>query len=115
MGIVSGGGFPRRGFPQYLISCVVFARKSVIARDFLLKIDTAFAIAMPGLRMSLLLQEPPGKPPIRFSLNTVCAKAMTELILERVGPLLFKIFLLESLAFRPTPVICPASLKSTGS
>ena len=33
---------------------------------------------------------------------------ITELILKRAGPVIFKTFLLELIAFRPIPVICPA-------
>ena len=39
--------------------------------------------------------------------NTVRAEIITELILKRAGPIIFKTFLLESIAFRPIPVICP--------
>ena len=42
-----------------MTSCVFFARKSVIAREFLLEIDTSLAIATSGLRTDLLLQDPP--------------------------------------------------------
>ena len=41
-------------------------------------------------------------------LHTVRAEIITELILKRVGPVIFKTFLLELIAFRPIPVICPA-------
>ena len=51
-----------------MTSCVFFARKSVLARESLLEIDTSLATATPGLRTNLLLQEPPfQKLPIRFS------------------------------------------------
>ena len=40
--------------------------------------------------------------------TTVRAEIMTELILKRAGPVIFKTFLLELIAFRPIPVICPA-------
>ena len=39
---------------------------------------------------------------------TVRAEIITELILERAGPVIFKTFLLEIIAFRLIPVICPA-------
>ena len=35
-------------------------------------------------------------------------KIITELILERAGPVIFKTFLLKLIAFRPIPVIFPA-------
>ena len=38
----------------------------------------------------------------------VRAEIITELILERVGPVIFKMFLLELITFRLLPVICPA-------
>ena len=41
--------------------------------------------------------------------NTVRAEIITELILKRAGPVIFKAFLLlELIAFGPIPVICPA-------
>ena len=40
--------------------------------------------------------------------STVRAESITELILERAGPVIFKTFLLEIIAFRLIPVICPA-------
>ena len=44
--------------------------------------------------------------------HTACAEIITELILKsilkRAGPVIFKTFLLELIAFRPIPVICPA-------
>ena len=40
--------------------------------------------------------------------HTVRAEIITELILKRAGPVIFKTFLLELIAFRPIPVICPA-------
>ena len=40
--------------------------------------------------------------------DTVRAKIITELILERAGPIVFKTFLLEFITFRLIPVICPA-------
>ena len=39
---------------------------------------------------------------------TVRAEMITELILKRAGPVIFKTFLLELIAFRPIPVICTA-------
>ena len=39
----------------------------------------------------------------------VRAEIITELILKRAGPVIFKTFLLELIDFRPMPVICPAS------
>ena len=39
---------------------------------------------------------------------TVRAEIITELILKRAGPVIFKTFLLELIAFRSIPVICPA-------
>ena len=43
------------------------AWKSVIAREFLLKIDTLLAIATSGLRTHLLFETPPSKnPPLDF-------------------------------------------------
>ena len=39
---------------------------------------------------------------------TVRAEIITELILKRAVPVIFKTFLLEIIAFRPIPVICPA-------
>ena len=40
--------------------------------------------------------------------TTVRAEIITELILKRAGPVIFKTFSLELIAFRPIPVICPA-------
>ena len=40
--------------------------------------------------------------------HTVRAEIITELIPERAGPVIFKTFLLELIAFRLIPVICPA-------
>ena len=40
--------------------------------------------------------------------TTVRAEIITELMLERVGPIFFKTFLLKLIAFRPIPVIFPA-------
>ena len=39
---------------------------------------------------------------------TVRTEIITELIPERVGPVIFKTFLLEFITFRLIPVICPA-------
>ena len=58
-----------------IVACAAFSSrgndfKSVIAREFLLKIDTLLAIATSGSRTNLLLENPPPprrKPPIRFS------------------------------------------------
>ena len=47
-------GFREGGFPQLL-----FARKSVMAREFLLEIDTSLATTTSGLRTNLLLQGSP--------------------------------------------------------
>ena len=41
-------------------------------------------------------------------LHTVRAKIITELILERAGPVIFKTFLLKLIALRLIPVISPA-------
>ena len=43
-----------------------------------------------------------------FALVTVRAETITELILERAGPVIFKTLLLELIAFGLNPVICPA-------
>ena len=40
--------------------------------------------------------------------DTVRTEIVTELILERAGPVFFKTFLLKLIAFRLIPVICPA-------
>ena len=40
------GGVKEAGFPQELASWVFFAKKSVIARESLLEIDTLLSIAM---------------------------------------------------------------------
>ena len=47
-------------------------------------------------------------PPSKTRFCTVRAEIITELILKRAGPVIFKTFLLELIAFRPIPVICPA-------
>ena len=41
-------------------------------------------------------------------IHAVRAEVITELIPERVGPVIFKTLLLELIAFRPIPVVCPA-------
>ena len=66
---IANGGVPGRGFSNSWTCCVLFAWKSVIAREFLLKINTSLAIATSGLRKThLLFENPPfRKPPIRFS------------------------------------------------
>ena len=46
--------------------------------------------------------------PLLTAQTTVRAEIITELILERAGPVIFKTFLLELIAFRLIPVICPA-------
>ena len=44
--------------------------ESVIAREFLLKIDTSLAIATSGLRTNLLFEKPPSEnPPFDFPKN----------------------------------------------
>ena len=43
-------------------------------------------------------------------LLTVRAEIISELIPERVGPVISKSFLLDLITFRPIPVICPARL-----
>ena len=40
--------------------------------------------------------------------NTVRAEIITELVPERLGPVIFNSFLLELITFRPIPAICPA-------
>ena len=53
----------------------------------------------------------------RSATSTVRAEIITELILKRAGPVIFKNLLLELIAYRPIPVICrargPSSLKIT--
>ena len=39
---------------------------------------------------------------------TVRAEIITEFILKRAGPVIFKTLLLELIAYRPIPVICRA-------
>ena len=46
--------------------------------------------------------------PLALRVITVRAEIITELMLKREGPVIFKTFLLELIAFRPIPVICPA-------
>ena len=60
---IANGGVPRRGFSNSWTCCVFFAWKSVIAREFLLKIDTLLAIATSGLRTNLLFENPPSENP----------------------------------------------------
>ena len=43
-----------------------------------------------------------------FFYKVNCAKIITEFILERAGPIIFKTFLLELIAFRLLPVTSPA-------
>ena len=43
-----------------------------------------------------------------FARITIRAETITELILERAGPVILKTFLLQLKAFRVIPVICPA-------
>ena len=60
---IANGGVPRRGFSNSWRCCFFFAWKSVIAREFLLKIDTSLA----GLRTNLLFEKPPSEnPPFDF-------------------------------------------------
>ena len=50
--------------------------------------------------------------------SAVCAEIITELILERAGPVIFETFLLEFIPVRLIPVIClqeEQSLKITGN
>ena len=55
---------------------------------------------------------PPSRAPYSLmwciTTSTVRAGIITELSLERAGPVIFKTFLLELIAFRPIPVNCPA-------
>ena len=53
------GGVPGRGFSNSWICCVFFAKRSVIAREFLPEFDTSPAIATSVLRTAQLLREPP--------------------------------------------------------
>ena len=60
-------GGSRKGFQIVERAAFFFAWKSVIAREFLFKIDTSLAIATSGLRTNLLFENPPfQKPPVRF-------------------------------------------------
>ena len=52
--------------------CVFFTRKSVVAREVLLKIDTLLAIASSGSRTNLLLQE--ALPKKELTMNTADRK-----------------------------------------
>ena len=54
---IANGGVPGRGFSNSGLCCVFFAWKSVIAREFLLHIDTSLAIATSGLRTNLLFDK----------------------------------------------------------
>ena len=49
-----------------------------------------------------------GNHAVIFTEITVRAEIITELILKRAGPVIFKTLLLELVAFGPIPVICPA-------
>ena len=57
LGITNAGGVPGMGFSKSGTYCVFFAWKSVIAREFLLKIGTSLAIATSGLRTNLLFEK----------------------------------------------------------
>ena len=66
MGRVAGNrewGGSGKGVSNSWTCCVFFAWKSVIAREFLLKIDTSLAIATSGLRTNLLFENPLPKFP----------------------------------------------------
>ena len=52
-----------RGFSNSWTCWVFFAWKSVIVREFFLKIDTSLAIARSGLRTNLLFEKPPFRKP----------------------------------------------------
>ena len=97
-GLLSGianGGFPRGGFSNSWTCSVFFAWKSVIAREFLLQIDTSLAIATSGLRTNLLFEKPPfRKPPIRFSqywCNKTCRMHQSILLKLNFGCITLKI------------------------
>ena len=45
---------------------------------------------------------------LAFAQLTVRAASITELVLERLGPVIFNTVLVESIAFRVIPVTCPA-------
>ena len=60
--------------------------ESVIAREFLLTINTSLAIATSGLRTNLLFEIPPfQKPPIRFSQLIGVSRALQARNPERVS------------------------------
>ena len=67
-------------------------------------VTTIYFWCLP-LGPSCVTYRPRGQAPSR---STVRAEIITELILERADPLIFKIFLLELRAFRLIPLICPA-------
>ena len=78
------GGVPRRGFSNSWTCCVFFAWKSVIAREFLLKIDTSLAIATSGLRTNLLFEKPPSEnPPFNFPDKPGCLQFLRRSALLR--------------------------------
>ena len=52
------GGVPKGAFSTIAGELGSLAKKSVIAREFLLEVDASLAIATLGLRPNLLLQEP---------------------------------------------------------
>ena len=57
------GGFQEGGFQIVERAAFFFPWKSVIAREFLLKINTLLAIATSGLRTNLLFEKPPSENP----------------------------------------------------
>ena len=57
------GGFQEGGFQIVERAAFSFVWKSVIAWEFLLKIDTSLAIATSGLRTNLLFEKPLPKTP----------------------------------------------------
>ena len=61
-----------------------------------------------GLARVSAKKRPKFRTPVRSEKNTVRAEIITELILERAGPVILKTLLLELIAFRPIPAICPA-------
>ena len=72
------GGFQEGGFQIVERAAFFFAWKSVIAREFLLKIDTSLVIATSGLRTNLLFENPPlPKTPHVIFPNTsaICRKS----------------------------------------
>ena len=56
--------FQEGGFPRWLASWVLFAKKSVVAREFSLEFDTSLAIAMLGLRTCALPMRLPNPSPV---------------------------------------------------